>query len=388
MSYRQGDVLDYALMQGFTLAVIAAIYPGLVTLMAAMMVACMVLRFVWRFGLPRRAPRLQLVALLAHSLQLKAANIPRALVLACVKHVLLSTVEPPATPLDVDGEWLFWLSFWLITTVRLVFFGHHLWRRRFVDSYLRQTTWKGTLEQVRRLATIACVTQLATTAHAGACVERHTCLCLQTSISVELVHALCTGIMTHLALVAPWYFLIANRQVHAALFPFHILIDRYVDRSFYGSELFDRWYYRDHWLGHHRECDFVYLHGPHHDAIPVSFMSSAETGMLEAPIRSILGHPDIYFHPFYACYFITRTTIEVMVGHQYVPGVWPYASTVVNMGIHHYEHHMRSLKPYSGAMTGQNDCKRPTLEERLNGYDPNNEMWAAFVQDVRSIEHY
>lgn len=203
MSYRQGDVLDYCLMQGFTLAMIAAIYPRAATLGAAMVAGFMVLRFFWRFGLPRRAPRLQLIVQIAQSLQLRGANIPRALVITWVKHLLLSTVEGPATPLDVDGAWLFWTSFWLITSVRLVFFGHHVWHRRFVDSYLRRTTWKATLDQ--------------------------------TNIGVELFHALCTGVMTHLSLVAPWYFLIANRRVYAALFPLHVLIDRYVDRSFYGT---------------------------------------------------------------------------------------------------------------------------------------------------------
>jgi len=266
MSYRQGDVFDYALMQVCTLAVFAAIYPRVVTLSAATMAIFMVGRFVWRFGLPRQAPRLQLMVLLAQSLRLKVDNVPRALVIAWLKYTVFSSFEPPATPLDIDGKLLFWLSFLLITSVRLFFFGHHLWRRQFVDSYLRRTTWKGTLEQ--------------------------------TSIHVELMHALFTGMMTHLGLVAPWYFLIAHRRVPALLFPLHTLFDRYIDRSFYGSEAFERWYYRDHWLGHHRECDFVYLHGPHHDAIPVSFMSSAETGQLEAPIRSVIGHPDIYFHPF------------------------------------------------------------------------------------------
>ena len=48
--------------------------------------------------------------------------------------------------------------------------------------------------------------------------------------------------------------------------------ERELRDDFETNELND-WYIRDHYVAHHDRLSFIYLHGPHHDAIPIGLMA-------------------------------------------------------------------------------------------------------------------
>jgi hypothetical protein len=70
-----------------------------------------------------------------------------------------------------------------------------------------------------------------------------------------------------------------------------------------------------------------------------------------------------------------------MRAHQYIPGVYPYASLVIRSYTHHVAHHYGSLRPIAFStgffwMPG----------ERARGYDPNNAHTRWFVDMVKKYE--
>ena len=59
-----------------------------------------------------------------------------------------------------------------------------------------------------------------------------------------------------------------------------------------------------------------YLHGPHHDALPVSFMAAHDTGMIEGALRFAVGVPDAFCGPFVATPMFASQVVLDMVFHQ------------------------------------------------------------------------
>ena len=91
--------------------------------------------------------------------------------------------------------------------------------------------------------------------------------------------------------------------------------------------------------------EFNYMHGPHHDALPCGMIAVADNGPLEGVVRHYLGHFDSFLAPPHAFFQWTKTVVRDMVGHQYIPGVFPFAFSVAQIGVHHIEHHYLSLYP-------------------------------------------
>lgn len=86
------------------------------------------------------------------------------------------------------------------------------------------------------------------------------------SIYLEMFQGYFTGILTHLILISPWYFTISHFKFSIILLPFACVANLLVSKKVIKN--LNSWYYRDHWLGHNSEFDFIYLHGSHHDALP------------------------------------------------------------------------------------------------------------------------
>jgi hypothetical protein len=111
---------------------------------------------------------------------------------------------------------------------------------------------------------------------------------------------------------------------------------------------FDTWFYRDHWLGHNSEIDFVFLHGTHHDAIPSGLIAVGENGFLEGFMRfTIGGFPTAFYNPLIAFLFLTLAIKANIDGHQYIPGIFPRLARSVLATNQHVTHHYGSLEPYS-----------------------------------------
>ncbi|CAD7947826.1 unnamed protein product [Amoebophrya sp. A25] len=159
-------------------------------------------------------------------------------------------------------------------------------------------------------------------------------------------------------------------------------------QDFERNDLND-WYIRDHWLGHFSKIGFSYLHGPHHDALPVGFIAVADNGPLEGLLRHFFGHFDSFACPPYAFFRWTKTIVRDIVGHQYVPGVLPWSMSVVDYGVHHVEHHFLSMYPLGNGIQGdpdpRNNCEVETWLSN-GSYRADNKVWTWFVSETKRLE--
>lgn len=283
---------------------------------------------------------------------------------------------------------VFSLSFGLLAAVRTAFFLDHLRQHNHVFDFLAHTGWKKTL-RFTPPGTPAIVDHV-----------------------VGLAHALITGLWTHVLTVTPWFCILnamhgmccRDGSLDPALCLL-ALVSHTVLRLATGLEQFllndfekhdlNEWFVRDHWLAHHLRFDFCYLHGPHHDALPLSLIAVADNGPLEGLARHALGHFDSWCSPLFAAFRFTKTVIRDMVGHQYVPGVLPYAASVVQYGVHHVEHHYLCMYPLGNAIGVEKDPRNGVgVEGWLSGgaYGGNdkeaNRVWGWFVQQVEDVEGY
>src|SRR5262249_28348925 len=135
---------------------------------------------------------------------------------------------------------------------RTVILIAHLAKRELVREVLMQTPWQRTIKA-------------------------------KTNMTLEILHAYGTGVLTHIVLLAPWYMVIKYSRFSVIFLPVVCLINVIVHLKW--MQRYNGWFYRDHWLGHNSELEFVYLHGTHHDAIPSGLIAVSENGFLEGFLR-------------------------------------------------------------------------------------------------------
>jgi hypothetical protein len=185
----------------------------------------------------------------------------------------------------------------------------------------------------------------------------------KTNITLEILHAYCTGLLTHVVLITPWYLVISYFSFSALLLPPVCLVNVIVHWKWLKS--LNAWFYRDHWLGHNSELEFIYLHGTHHDAIPSGLIAVAENGFLEGFLRFTVGAPASFYNPVIAFVIFTveiKTDINL---HQYIPGVFPRMSRRWMEIAQHSTHHYGMLAPYS---IGRKSARPGAAEGRKKPY--------------------
>ncbi|HXH38608.1 MAG TPA: hypothetical protein VNN08_08265 [Thermoanaerobaculia bacterium] len=217
--------------------------------------------------------------------------------------------------------YLFYIHFLSITAFRTVILIDHLRKKELVREVLMQTAWRRAITE-------------------------------KTNITLEIVHAYITGLLTHIIQIAPWYLVIRYFSFSVIFLPVVCAVNVFVHLKWLQG--FNGWFYRDHWLGHNSEAEFIFLHGTHHDAIPSGLIAVAENGFLEGFLRFTIGWPVPFYNPliaFLICMYDVRTDI---VQHQYIPGVYPRLSRQFLEVFQHPTHHYGSLEPYSiGAKVDQ-----------------------------------
>ena len=334
--YYAKDFLDYSLMAVATAGVIALAYGLLhpLTFIGAGLCAFAIVTFTFRHGVELRVPLLfRRPQDLLYALVYKVQNV-RPMFLVALGVLLVENVVIAATPnLPHHHEWmrtiglaLFYLHLGGITIFRTAILIAHATKKEFVREVLMQTPWKRVI---------------------GA----------RTNMALELAHAYCTGLLTHIVLIAPWFLVIQYARFSALLLPAVLVINAFVHRAWLREV--NSWFYRDHWLGHNSELEFVYLHGPHHDAIPSGMIAVAGNGYLEGFLRFTLGSPIAVYHPivaFLVFSFDVKMDIEL---HQYIPGVFPYLPRRALEVGQHSTHHYGRLEPYSLAIR----VDRPEVDE-------------------------
>jgi hypothetical protein len=329
-----------------------------------MLCAFMVAMFPLRHGLLLKMPILferpqDVVSAMIHKLQNIKPQYFVALGLLLLENyvIYLTPGLPHKTALmHTIALYAFYGHFALICLYRTAILIVHLSRRELVREILMQSFWKTTLQK-------------------------------QPSVALEIVHAYATGMLTHIVYLVPWYLVIMHLQFSLVLLPLTAIAAFAIQRSF--VKVINDWFYRDHWLSHNAELDFVYLHGPHHDAIPSGLIAVAGNGFLEGVLRGTIAFPTPFFNPIMAALFYTADVKIDIDSHQYIPGMFPKIARGFYEVAHHATHHFGRAEPYGFAINlaqpGISDETKKifrilpdelkhsiSLDEQLTGYEWDN----------------
>ncbi len=323
ITYQARDFLDYVLMISMAIGVLLLCYAPVWPLAVAGIVLAvyMVLAFPVRHGIELRVPILfrrpqDVLFLFVYKIQNIKAPYWIALAVLLAENVFIALT--PTWPHHSEwfrsfGYFLFFAHLLGITAYRTVILVAHLRRAPHVREVLLQSVWKRALER-------------------------------QPSIRLEIFHAYFTGLLTHLLLIAPWFFVLRFAEFSVLAVLVVLPINGWV--QFRMLRDINAWYYRDHWLGHNSELEFVYLHGSHHDAIPSGLIGVAGNGFLEGVTRQTLAYPTPFFNPIAACLFYTLEIQRDIYFHQYIPGVYPSIDVELVRAGQHSTHHFGRLEPY------------------------------------------
>lgn len=380
INYAKTDFLDYVLMLLMVAATLVAIYGWGSWLAGAGLLLCVFMlgSFVRRHGVAFKRPLLlRRPQELLYSLVHKVQNLPHvywlALGLALAETALVRWTPdwPHHTELMRKiGFGLFYLHLAGITLYRTASLVDHLRRHALLSEVLAQSPWK----------------------NAGRVRE---------NIRYEIVHAYATGLLTHLVLLAPWYLALSWLQFSVLLLPLACIANFLLHRRF--LKLINGWFYRDHWLGHNSEFDFVYLHGSHHDAIPVGLIGVAGNGFLEGLLRNFIGYPTPFYHPLMAVLAYSVEVKRDIDFHQFVPGIFPTLPLEMRRVGQHSTHHFGHLEPYGFAIKLDQPGLSPELvgvfrhfpeefsnsarlEEELTGFTWDNPRHRWFVEICEKYE--
>lgn len=322
-TYYSKDFIDYALMIVLSALVVGVSYGFRHGMFIAAVVLCAftLAMFITRHGIELRFPLIlkrpqDVLFMFVYKLQ----NL-RPIYFLALGLLLLENVLILATPnLPHHLEWtrtgavvLFWLHFGSMVVFRTIILADHLRKKELVREVLMQTPWKRVINA-------------------------------KTNITLEILHAYVTGLLTHIILIAPWYLLITHLNYSLLFVPVAGLLGILVHLRWLKTH--NSWFYRDHWLGHNSELEFVLLHGSHHDAIPSGLIAVAGNGFLEGYLRHTLGSPMPFYNPivsFLLYMYEVKNDIEL---HQYIPGVYPRLSRRFMSITQHSTHHYGRLEPY------------------------------------------
>jgi len=322
--YYKRDFLDYVLMIALSGLVVVLTYGfrHVMSIVGVALCAFVLAMFVVRHGIELRFPVIlrrpqDVLAMFVYKLQNLSLPYLIALGLLLLENVLIAATPNLSHHVETMRNvalWLFYVHFLAITAFRTVILIDHLRKKEMVRDVLMQTAWKRVIDE-------------------------------NTNITLEIVHAYCTGLLTHIILIAPWYLVIGYSKFSLIFLPVVCVIDVVIHLKW--MKAINAWFYRDHWLGHNSEFEFVFLHGTHHDAIPSAMIAVAENGLLEGFLRLSMGTPVSFYNPVMS-FLITTLEVKMdMEAHQYIPGVHPRLPMKVMEVSQHSTHHYGSIEPYS-----------------------------------------
>src|SRR5215470_13083261 len=324
IAYHGRDFLDYILMIALSALAVSLSYGvGHVMSIAGLALCAFTLAaFVVRHGVEFRVPLIlkrpqDVLYMFAYKLRNLKPMYFMAVGLLLLENVLIAAT--PNLPHHVElmrtvAFCLFYAHFIFITAYRTAILVDHLAKKELVREVLMQTPWKRVVNE-------------------------------KTNITLEIAHAYCTGLLTHIILIAPWYLVISYSSYSVIFLPPACLIGAIVHWRWIKA--LNAWFYRDHWLGHNSELEFIYLHGTHHDAIPSGMIAVSGNGFLEGITRYMLGSPTAFYNPVISFLIHTVEVKGDIDRHQYIPGLFPRLSRRFMEIFQHSTHHYGLLAPYS-----------------------------------------
>lgn len=371
-----------------------------------------VMDLVARLGNVPRAILIENAAFFAEQYLLRSG----LLTMICTK---VMSGPPSPAPNATSTAWfftfgLFHISMIVGTAFRLISFVHHLIRHEHVFHFLEQTNFR------KILKFLGTATQVDSSASLSTCTwfmaKTHRLL----DHAMGLLHGLATGLLTHVVGVIPWYCTLMITMRSLSMFE-RSLSDQLgaacmleasegsVELSYHtlsmmamlwvlrscvclwchvdaGADL-ESSFVREHWIQHHTQYGFSYLHGPHHDAIPVAFMALAEMGPLEAFLNNTFRNTYLQSVPPLHAWKFTATMMILMISHQYVPGVFPYASTSAAWENHHFEHHFLCMFPLGLAdLSDRARSYEADVWLSKGAFQKDSKLWKWFCEQVRVHE--
>lgn len=323
ITYFKKDFLDYSIMSVLTVLIVffafgprnpvsaIALFIGLYSIIAFS------IRHGVRFRVPiiLTAPQNVLFAFIYKIQNIKPVYLLALVVLLLENYVIYLT---PSWPHKVDlmrqlGFGLLYLHLFVFFLYRTAILVALLKKKKLVHEFLCQTSWKSFLSK-------------------------------QPVIELEIIHAYFSGLLTHIVFVVPWYLVLKYFDFSILFIVLVVPLNLFTQLKY--LYVHNEWFYRDHWLGHNSEVEFVYLHGTHHDAIPCGLIGVAGNGHLEGVMRMV-GFPTQFFNPIAAFLTFSVLVKQDMDLHQYIPGVYPKLPRLLHEVSQHSTHHFGSLEPYS-----------------------------------------
>jgi hypothetical protein len=327
MTYRKADFLDYTIMTMLCALVIFVAYgpTGALLLLGLALCGLLYFMFTLRHGVAFVMPLLlrrpqDVLYMLIYKIRNLQPMYPAAVaVFALDQLVIWATPQWPHNTelMHTIALFGFYAHFVGISIFRTAILVSHMLRRDTVRDALMESGFKLMISR-------------------------------RPSISLHVFHAYFTGLLAHLMLIAPWYIIITYFQFSVLTTPVMLLINFVIHMRVLKG--FNDWFYRDHWLGHNSELEFVYLHGTHHDAIPCGLIGVAGNGHLEGFARHTLGYPMAFYNPVLAAALYTYDVVEDIKNHQFIPGVFPELPRRFHEVTQHSTHHWGGLEPYGIAV--------------------------------------
>lgn len=327
VTYYTRDFLDYVVMILLTAVVVGFSYgfrsvtSSLGFALCAFALAMFMIRHGIELGVPLILRRPQdILYMFVHKLQ----NV-RPMYLVALGLLLLENALIAATPnlphhvqlMHKIAVTLFFGHFIVISSYRTAILIAHLARKELIREVLMQTPWKRVVDE-------------------------------KTNITLEILHAYGSGLLAHILLIAPWYVVIRYSSFSVIFLPALCVIDVVIHIKW--MKAYNSWFYRDHWLGHNSELQFLFLHGTHHDAIPSALIAVSDSGLLEGFVRFAIASPVAFYNPviaFLIYMFDVKSDIDM---HQYIPGIYPKLPRRVLEVFQHSTHHYGRLDPYGVSM--------------------------------------
>lgn len=323
-TYQAKDFSDYVMMTLVCGLVVYFIYGPMHVLTWVGIVLCvyMIIAFLLRHGAEAAVPLLlrrpqDALYMVVYKIQnTKPVYFFAVAVLLLENYIIHMTPDLPhrVELMRSIGLWLFYIHFGGITIYRTAILVDHLRKRQMIREFLMETTWKKAFSK-------------------------------RDNIVLEIFHAYFTGLLAHIVTLAPWYLVLTHFKFSVLALPLALLINVFTEVRY--LKVVNDWFYRDHWLGHNSELEFIYLHGTHHDAIPSGLIAVAGNGHLEGFVRYLIAFPTFFLNPIATFIFLTMIVKQDIDTHQYIPGVFPKLKREYLEKAQHSTHHMGRLEPYS-----------------------------------------
>ncbi|GAA4802786.1 hypothetical protein [Lysobacter hankyongensis] len=374
-TYRGKDFFDYTLMTVICGVALYFIYGPTHVLSWVTIALCvyMIVAFALRHGVEAAVPLLlrrpqDALYMIVYKIQnIKPVYFFAVAVLLLENYIIRITPDLPhhVGLMRNIALWLFYIHLGGITIYRTVILVAHLRERVLVRDFLMETSWKKAFSR-------------------------------RDNVVLEIFHAYFTGLLAHIVTLAPWYLIITHFEFSVLALPLALVLNVFTE-SWYLKVVND-WFYRDHWLGHNSELEFIYLHGTHHDAIPSGLIAVAGNGHLEGFVRYLIAFPTFFLNPIATFAFLTLIVQKDIATHQYIPGVYPKLGRKYLEKAQHATHHMGQLEPYSFGLKKELPGEAPApvkksaaaipdelmnsigLDEHLTGFQWDNESHRKYMR--------